>query len=134
MSPHPFPSLASDHEADYLRATCIIPQNFYIDDCLIGTDNVEEASEIRWELNQLLSEGRILLRKWRTSSLTLLTTIYAELQETSGLDITLAPTEQGKALSLHWDTGQDYFHVLTPDISNVLKATKCQLWCGCLMP
>ena len=116
--------LATDHEADYPRAACIIRRNFYVDDCLIGADSVEEASEIREELNQLLSEGRMLLRKWRSSSPALLATVPAELQETSDLDINLSPTEQGKALGLHWDTSQDQLHVSTPDVSNVTQATK----------
>jgi len=36
----------------------------------------------------------------------------------------VTPTGHGKALGLHWDTGQNQFHVSTPDISECSAATK----------
>ena len=60
--------LASDYEESYPRAAEVIRSAFYVDDCLTGSDTVEEAVELRQELNQLLSKACITLRKWRSNS------------------------------------------------------------------
>ena len=93
--------LAMYHGKEFVRVEKLINQSFYVDDCLTGADSVEEACELQYELNQLLSIGQMTLRKWRTSSSALLDTIPKELQEKSNLDILLSPTEQGKALGIH---------------------------------
>ena len=64
------------------------------------------------------------LRKWRSSSTELLESIPKELRETSNLDISLSPAEQGKALGLHWDTIQDCLYISTHNIDSKLLATK----------
>ena len=97
---------------------------FYVDDCLTGADNIQEAKAIREELNQLLSKGKMTLCKWRSSSTELLESIPKELRETSNLDISLSPAEQGNTLGLHWDTIQDCLYISTHNIDSKLPATK----------
>ena len=43
---------------------------------------MKEAQELRCELNELLNQGKFLLRKWRSNSAELLHTIPDELKET----------------------------------------------------
>ena len=98
-----------------------------MDDCLTGANSVQEACSLRQELNQLLNKAHMTLRKWRTNSSELLATIPEELRETSNLDISLSPTEHGKALGLRWDTSSDVLYVCTSEFSSDLLATKCSV-------
>ena len=92
--------LASDYEESYPRAAEVVRSAFYVDDCLTGAETVEEAVELRQELNQLLSKACMTLRKWRSNSSAMLDTIPSSLRETSSLSIALTPTQCGKALGL----------------------------------
>ena len=103
--------LALDHREDFPRAANLIYKAFYVDDYFTGANSVQEACSLRQELNQLLDKAQMMLRKWRTNSSELLATIPEELRETSNLDITLSPTEHGKALGLRWDTSLDVLYV-----------------------
>ena len=64
------------------------------------------------------------LRKWRTNSQELRSTIPEELQETSGLNLNISSTSHGKALGLHWNTQEDQLFVAIPDVANCSTATK----------
>jgi len=44
--------------------------SFYVDDCLAGADTPEQALELHKQLRELLNKGGFDLRKWRSSSST----------------------------------------------------------------
>ena len=98
-----------------------------MDDSLAGADTLEEAIEIRRELNGLLSRGQMTLRKWRSSSEPLLETIPEEIKETGDLHIASDPTECSKALGIYWNTSTDTLHVATPDLADNGVPTKRQV-------
>ena len=83
--------LAAEYEHQYPKAAQAVRSSFYVDDVLIGADSIEDASALKKELNELLVEGRMVLRKWRTSHPTLLNTIPTKLRQVSGLNISPAP-------------------------------------------
>ena len=93
------------------QAAELIRTSFYMDDCLTGVDTVAEADSIRTSLNSLLSNAKMMLRKWQSSSDALLVTIPAELRET---ETKQHISSHIKTLGLHWDTGQDLLQVATP--------------------
>ena len=64
------------------------------------------------------------LRKWRTNSKELLKTIPIDLRETKKVEITAAPSDQAKALGVHWVTEMDTMHVSTPQVDVLSTATK----------
>ena len=66
------------------------------------------------------------LRKWRTNSKELLKTIPIDLRETKKVEITTAPSDQAKALGVHWDTDMDTMHVST-QVDVLSTATKRQV-------
>lgn len=107
--------LASDYQTQYPEAAAIVRQTFYVDDCLTGTNSLDEAKRLREQLNQLLAKGCMTLRKWRSSSAALLESVPEELRESSDLTIVAAtPGDCSKALGLHWSTTDDTLHVATP--------------------
>ena len=96
--------LADDYESECPRASKIIRSCFYVDDCLTGASTFEEAQELQQELVEIFKFGCMNLRKWRTNSKELLKTIPIDLRETKKVEITTAPSDQAKALGVHWDT------------------------------
>ena len=101
-----------------------IKQSFYVDDVLTGAQTVEQAIQLRKELNLLLRKGCMTLRKWRASHPEVLDSIPIDLQESSILSIATSPNCHAKTLGLHWNTDQDSFYISIPDISSSSIATK----------
>ncbi len=55
--------LASDYEQEFPEASALILSSFYVDDCLTGANNLEEATHISEALNHLLDKAQMTLRK-----------------------------------------------------------------------
>ena len=105
--------VAQDHGKEFPRAAYIVETTFYVDDCLTGAETVEEAAENREELNGLLDCAKMTLRKWRSNSDKLLSTIPEALKEAGNLHLTTNSTECPKALGIYWNTIKDTLHVAT---------------------
>jgi len=59
--------LAKDESENYEIAAKIIERDFYMDDCLSGTNNIEDTKLAVHHLNQLLKKGGMNLRKWSSN-------------------------------------------------------------------
>ena len=119
--------VAKDYQEEFPLAAEIIRSTFYVDDCLTGASTLDEARSIRKELNDLLEKACMRLRKWRSNSEDLLSTIPEDLKETEQVQVISAPDQCHKALGVHWHTGQDTLHVATPVLKNDDVPTKRQV-------
>ena len=119
--------VAQDHGKELPRAAHIVGTTFYVDDCLTEAEMVEEAVEIREELNGLLDCAKMTLRKWRSNSDELLGTIPEALKEAGNLHLTTNPIECPKALGMYWNTAKDTLHVATPELKEEGAPTKRQV-------
>ena len=115
---------ALDHQKDYPSAAHVVLNQFYVDDVLTGSPNMNEAVKLRTELNGLLAEAGMKLRKWRSSSTDVLDTIPEELKESSGLQIVAEPSYGSKTLGIYWDTVSDNMHVSVPSVDSKTNPTK----------
>ena len=93
----------------------MIKSSFYVDHCLSGADSPGEALKLEQELCQLLAEGKMLLRKWRSNSAEVLQQIPEQIREMTDLTIS-DPARSLKTLGVHWATATDEFHIATPDL------------------
>ena len=59
--------------------------SFYVNDCLGGADNVEQAFLLQQQLHGLLEKGGFLVRKWRSNSTDVLDSIPQELKESTAV-------------------------------------------------
>ena len=59
--------LADEYASLHTAAAKEIKQSFYVDDVLTGAKTVEQAIQLRKEINLFLSKGCMMLRKWRAS-------------------------------------------------------------------
>ena len=85
--------------------------SFYVDDCLAGTDNVEQAFLLQQQLQGLLEKGEFSLQKWRTNSTDVLDSIPQELKESTAVKPILQEDGHHKTLGIDWNSDNDVFHV-----------------------
>ena len=103
---------------------------------------MEEASEIRQDLNSLLSRAQMKLRKRRTNSDSLLQTLPPDIREMENLQVITLPDQCHKALNMHWDTVKDSLYVATLTLqdedlptkrkitSDVVRTINLMGWCS----
>jgi hypothetical protein len=102
--------LAREESHNYPKAAEILSRDFYVDDCISGCKNAEEALSIQNELQCLLKAGGFELRKWCSNDTGLLNSIAPERRE-SQLPLQLDRGEHVRTLGLLWDPGKDIFQI-----------------------
>jgi len=107
-------TLAQLHSSTHPSASAAILEDFYVDDLLSGSSDVTSADSLRKEICDLLSLGKMTLRKWRTNSEQLRALIPDKLSEKEPELLSLNPQNAPKALGIHWDVNKDMLHVSIP--------------------
>lgn len=104
-------------------AADIILSDFYVDDLITGTNDIEAALEIYHQLTSVLSEGGFNLRKWNSNNQALLSKIPTDHRGTTSttpinLDYFV------KTLGINWCPLQDAFTFnIEPQPENIGKIT-----------
>lgn len=98
--------LADDEHSEFPKAATVLRKDFYIDDLFSGAATVEEAIDLRIQLESLLKKGGFELRKWASNEPAVIQDVPLEnraLKDTIDFD-----KEQCiKTLGLHWEPGTD---------------------------
>ncbi|XP_046811150.1 uncharacterized protein LOC111689777 [Lucilia cuprina] len=69
----------SEDESERFPLACeALKTCFYVDDCMAGSNTINDAQKLAGELNQLLAAGGFRLRKWATNESKVLTNIPEE--------------------------------------------------------
>ena len=116
---------AIDLSHEYPVAAKTVEESIYVDDCLTGADNTQDAIRLYTQLRCLFQRGGFPLRKWNSSEPEVLDAIDPALRNTTE-SITLSESDQyTKALGFEWNTTNDHFR-LTPvqDIVSLNHLTK----------
>lgn len=88
-------------------AASIIEKHIYVDDVVVGAENIESALDIRDQLVGIFASAGFELRKWASNSTALLKNLHAEAQTPISFD-----NEEPcfmKVLGLRWDPIRDIF-------------------------
>ena len=95
-----------------------LENSFYVDDFLGGADSPEAALSLYHDLRTVLSQAGFQLKKWRSSSEDVLSSIPEELQESLPQQelIDLHAASYPRALGIAWDSREDTMatHVSLP--------------------
>ena len=118
--------IAKDHESEHFTAP-LMSLHFYVDDFLYGSNTIEEALAIREDINPLLAKRKMHLRKWRTNSSELMSSIPEELRESEPLQLGSGIEGCPKALDVHWQVKNDHLYVATPPPLKTSTPTKRQV-------
>lgn len=103
--------LAEEGSQVYPKAAEVIANDFYVDDCMSGCQDIEKALEMQRQLIELLEGGGFPLRKWCSNHSGLLESVPAELRETQ-LPLRLDNDDNVKTLGLLWHPAADIFQIV----------------------
>lgn len=111
--------IANINRAKYPKASSIIESDFYVDDLLTGSDDVEDLHELKAQLEFLLAGGCFTLRKWASNVPSLLPS-----NEESNRDFQIHPQELCKTLGLIWNPTSDTLRCTIGEFSKISRITK----------
>ena len=97
---------------------------FYVDDCLTGSDSIEEAIDFHHQLLDLFVKGGFLLRKWNSSDPNVLCHIQPELREIQSTHDIPNPDEYTKALGIQCNANIDHFCLTVSPLQHTDGMTK----------
>lgn len=137
-------ALAEAEKHNYPEAAKRVKTDFFVDDCMSGSDSVEGAITLQKELDSLFKSGNFLLRKWASNNPKVLENIPKEnqaIQETFELNI----NDSIKTLGLFWTPATDQlsftinmtvFHAKTSITKRQLLSDASKIFdpCGFLNP
>ena len=96
-----------------------------MDDCLVSADSPQKAMELHSQRRNLLLKGGLDLRKWRSSSSDVMSTIDTSLHDPSELKPLTEdhPSDHQKTLGMGWNSEADLLYV-SIGASNQFSSTK----------
>ncbi|XP_055632550.1 uncharacterized protein LOC129773023 [Toxorhynchites rutilus septentrionalis] len=116
--------LAQTGRSTYPHAAEVLEKDFYMDDQLTGTENLEEGKQLIREMQELMASGGFILRKWNSNCRTLLEDLPADLVDdraTFELDSSNSPV---KTLGLLREPRSDKFLFTSPKWNSETVFTK----------
>lgn len=102
--------LAEEGAHKYPLGSAALSKDFYVDDCMTGSDSLVTAKMCQEQVTALLTTAGFKLRKWCANHPQLLQNIPAEDQEIQ-LDFTKQEEEHVKTLGLIWLPKTDEFRI-----------------------
>lgn len=93
---------AIDHNDEWPKAAQVVHDDFYVDDCFTGQDEVPDASTLRQDLSALLQKGGFELAKWASNNPAVLESVPA-IEDI----VELGEEADAKVLGLRWLTASD---------------------------
>ncbi|XP_062557228.1 uncharacterized protein LOC134222099 [Armigeres subalbatus] len=102
--------LAEDSGNQYEHAAPKVSKDFYMDDFLSGANSVIQARGLRKEVQALLAEGGLLLRKWNSNHPEVLDDLPTELNNNLST-MYFETTQKIKTLGVIWEIKSDHFGI-----------------------
>ena len=115
---------ALDFAIDYPQAAKVVEDSFYVDDGLTGANSIQDAIELRKQLQELFTKGGFLLRKWNSSEPAVLDHIPAGLKELNLTQQLPDPDQYTKTLGIEWNARQDHFCLTVAELPPIANITK----------
>ena len=109
------------------RASQAVLKLFYVDDGLLGADSIQDAIDLRHELQDLFDQGGFTLKKWKSSENDMLSHISLNMidpqtKQEIGYDNGFA-----KVLGVEWKATMDSFRPVISMPASRDSLTKCEL-------
>lgn len=114
--------LAQDHQQSHPLASMALRRSFYVDDCLVSTDSLDEAILIKSQLIDVLQSAGFQLAKWTSNHSQLMPSCAAN----SRVDVNIGES-LSSALGLKWDPHSDCFKFYSPISPSEECKTKRQM-------
>lgn len=88
------------------RESEIIKNDFYVDDCLTGTNCIQELLDIQKNLSRILKKGGFELRKWLTNAIEVSQQFEVDNDLSAGI-LQIGENEANKTLGILWNANSD---------------------------
>ena len=98
--------------------------SFYVDDGLTGANSVLEAVTFQKELQELFTQGRLLLCKWRSNKSAALRHLPSHLIDQHPCQDFPVAAKFTKVLKVEMSTDLDFFHLTTSSLPYAPVLTK----------
>ncbi|XP_062713002.1 uncharacterized protein LOC134290052 [Aedes albopictus] len=116
--------LGIEGAATHPAAAKTVKKDFYVDDALSGTDDLEEGRSLVSDLIDLTNSAGFILRKWSSNSAELLSHVPAELRDERISFELDSSTSAVKTLGLIWEPAADIFRFAVPQLESDAPITK----------
>ncbi|XP_055691286.1 uncharacterized protein LOC129794555 [Lutzomyia longipalpis] len=97
--------LALDEQKNYPKASQVLLNNVYVDDCLFSCATIEEALEVQRQLIAITQSAGLTLSKWCSNRKELLKVCGDSVSDSVDL-----PEHTVSTLGMKWNTTKDIFH------------------------
>lgn len=116
---------AREAQEEFPAAAKVIEQDFYMDDCVSGSDSVAKTVKLAKEVEKVLAGAGFRLRKWKSNKKAVLEEMNKENSEVEE-HMVFAEEGQTNILGLKWMFGKDQytFVVKTPCLTGPLTKRK----------
>ena len=133
---------AVNYSHKHPKASQAVFQSFYVDDGLTGANSIEEAIQLREDLQDLFKLGGFQLRKWKSNEHDVLATIPPDLIDPKTTQEFKYEEDYTKILGVQWNAASDCFRptislpeILTPLTKRALVSSIARLfdifgWCS----
>ncbi|XP_039303907.1 uncharacterized protein LOC120357485 [Solenopsis invicta] len=111
--------LAELEKEKFPKAAEVIIRDFYMDDLLTGGNSIEEITELKNQLTELLAKGGFELHKWNTNVIN-----AKEIKSNKNELVKLHKIEESKLLGILWNPSSDAFHYEVESREHEKRATK----------
>ena len=115
---------AQDLALEYPQAAKAVEDCFYVDDCLTGADTLQDAIELRRQLQELFIQGDFILHKWHSSKLNVLKDLPDDIKDPHSMLISLDTDTYTKTLCIEWNATSDHFRLTVTDLPHLHNLTK----------
>ncbi|XP_062713817.1 uncharacterized protein LOC115255489 [Aedes albopictus] len=118
--------LAEDEGDSFPLASSALKQDFYMDDFIRSEETICKATQLRKEMDELLSRGCFPLRKWCSNCPEVLEGVPPE-NLANPSSPTFDPDEAIKALGISWEPATDQFRFIVGPFSVDKPITKSKI-------
>ena len=118
-----------DYKESHSQAYQVVLDSFYVDDGLTGADSIEDAIELRKELQQLFYLRGFTLWKWKASRQEVLDSIPEDLTDSKTMQEIKIQNDYTNVLGVEWNAESDCFR---PMISLPEEEASLKNACWCL--
>ena len=116
-------SHAERHKEQFPDAAKEVLQNMYVDDCLTGAQNADEAIELQRSMSSMMKSGGFQLTKWASNADKVIEEIKPE-ERAPSVTVSFNDTKSLKALGMSWETSPDCFFFNIA--KNILDSKDCE--------
>lgn len=111
---------AREAKAEYPTAAKTIEDDYYMDDCVTGTDTIESAIKLAKDMDRILKGAGFELRKWKSNSEAVVQALHSDMEKA----MLFEGEEKSTILGLKWLIEEDKFTFIVRNQELNGKVTK----------